>query len=52
MLTTIVQIVRRLELLVEDLAGLDLTDEPEDDINREIDHGIAIFTKLKGGIAR
>lgn len=52
LLTTIVQIVRRLEVLVEDIAKLDLTDEPKDDINREIDHGIATFTKLKGGIAR
>lgn len=50
--TGVVRIVRRLELLVEDLAGLDLTDEPKDDIHREIDHGIAVFTKLKGGIAR
>lgn len=52
LLTTIVQIVRRLEVMVEDLAGLDLTDEPKDDINREIDHGIAVFTKMKGEIAR
>jgi hypothetical protein len=52
LLTTIAQIVRRLELLVEDLPGLDLAHEPKDDINREIDHGIAVFTKLKGVIAR
>lgn len=52
LLTTIVQIVRRLEVLVDDIAKFDLTEEPKDDINREIDHGIATFTKLKGGIAR
>lgn len=52
MLTTIAQIVRRLELLVEDIANLDLAEEPKDDINREIDQGIATFHKLKGGIAR
>lgn len=52
LLTTITQIVRRLELLVEDIAKLDLTEEPKDDINREIDQGIATFNKLKGGIAR
>lgn len=52
LLTTIVQIVRRLEVLVEDIAKLNLTEEPQGDINREIDHGIAAFTKLKGEIAR
>lgn len=52
LLTTIAQIVRRLELLVEDLKGLDLADEPVDVIGREIEQGIAVFTKLKGGIAR
>lgn len=52
LLTTIVQMVRRLDLLVEDLAKFDLAEEPKDDIHREIDHGIAMFTKLKGEIAR
>lgn len=52
LLATIVQTVRRLEVLLEDIAKLDLKEQPKDDINREIDHGIAVFTKLKGVIAR
>lgn len=52
LLTTIVQIVRRLEVLVEDLPNFDLSAEPKDAIGREIDHGIAKLNKLKGGIAR
>lgn len=52
LLTTIVQIGRLLELLVEDLPRLDLTSEPRDAINREIDQCVVALTKLKGGIAR
>jgi hypothetical protein len=52
LLTTIVQIVRRLEQVAEDLPTTDLTTEPTDAIGREIDQGIATFNKLKGGLAR
>jgi hypothetical protein len=52
LLTTIAQIVRRLELLAEDLPKLDLSAEPDDAIGREIDRGIALLTTLKGDIAR
>lgn len=52
LLTIIVQIVRRLEVLVEDLHLLDLTTEPTDAIQREIDQCFVTLTKLKGGIAR
>lgn len=51
-LATITRVNGVVERLVEDLPTLDLTTEPTDAIGREIDQGIAILNKLKGGIAR
>jgi hypothetical protein len=51
-LLTITRVNGVVERLVDDLPRLDLSSEPKDAINREIDQGIATLTKLKGGIAR
>jgi hypothetical protein len=52
MLTAIVQIVRRLELMIEDeMAKCDLSAEPKDAIRNEIARGIELFRTIEGGIS-
>lgn len=51
-LTTIVQIVRRLELMIDDeLTTYDLSAEPKDAIRNEFARGIELFRTIEGGIA-
>jgi len=52
LLTAIVQIVRRMEMMIEDeLTTCDLTAEPKDAIRNEIARGIELFRIIEGGIA-